>query len=74
MKTTRRSAQQGKEFPERRSNFELREVLDEFLRLTRHLARHARDLPDDELADIVRRLEWLADEVVRITTAITGAD
>lgn len=70
MKATRISTRPGK-LPERRSNFELREVLDEFLELTRHLARHARELPDDEMADVVGRLEWLADEVVRITTAIT---
>jgi len=57
--------------PERRSNFELRDVLDEFLHHTRHLARHARDLPETELHAIVGRLEWLADEVVRITTALT---
>ncbi len=55
--------------PERRSNLELRDVLDEFLHHTRHLAGHARELPDGELRAIVGRLEWLADEVVRITTA-----
>jgi len=56
--------------PERRSNFELRDTLDEFLRHTRHLARHARDLPESELHTIVGRLEWLADEVIRITTVL----
>lgn len=70
MKTTRKT-HRPPGLPERRSNFELREVLDEFLEQTRHLARHARELPEDELAEVVRRLEWLADEVVRITTAIT---
>ena len=57
--------------PERRSNFELRELVDEFLRNTRYLARHARDLPEAELQDIVGRLEWLSDEIVRITAALT---
>jgi len=64
-------AQGPPHIPERRSNFELRDVLDEFLHHTRHLARHARDLPQAELQAIVGRLEWLADEVVRITTALT---
>ena len=50
---------------ERRSNVELREILDELLALVRRLARGADALPPHELAYSQQRLEWLADEVWR---------
>lgn len=51
--------------PDRRSNVELRELLDELLMLVRRLARRADTLPPHELAYAQQRLEWLADEVWR---------
>jgi hypothetical protein len=50
---------------ERRQNLVLRELLDEMIQLSRHLANRARMLPDAELAYARKRLEWLADEIWR---------
>lgn len=50
---------------ERRQNLALRELLDELIQLSRHLANRARMLPDAELTYARQRLEWLADEIWR---------
>ena len=59
--------------PERRANRPLREVLDEFLEHTRMLVRRARDMSPAELEYAQQRLEWLADEVWRVTTGRASA-
>ena len=53
---------------ERRSNRPLREVLDELLAHTRSIARQAKAMSPAELDYAQQRLEWLADEVWRVTT------
>jgi hypothetical protein len=53
---------------ERRSNRPLREVLDELLAHTRSIARRANAMTPVELDYAQQRLEWLADEVWRMTT------
>jgi len=55
---------------ERRSNRELREVLDELVEHVRYVARNVRSLSRQDLEYAEERLEWLADEVWR---AATGA-
>ena len=50
---------------ERRQNLVLRELLDEMIQLSRHLANRARMLSDAELTYARKRLEWLADEIWR---------
>lgn len=50
---------------ERRQNLALRELLDEMIQLSRHLARRAATLPEPELTYARQRLEWLADEIWR---------
>jgi hypothetical protein len=59
--------------PERRVNRPLREVLDEFLEHTRMLVRRARDMSPAELEYAQQRLEWLADEVWRVSTGQRSA-
>jgi hypothetical protein len=53
---------------ERRRNLTLREVLDELLAHARMIARRARTMSPEELAQAQQRLEWLADEVWRTAT------
>jgi hypothetical protein len=53
---------------ERRSNRELREVLDELVEHVRYVARNVRTLSQQELEYAEQRLEWLADEVWRVAT------
>jgi hypothetical protein len=53
---------------ERRQNVALRELLDEMIQLSRHLASRARTLPDGDLTYARKRLEWLADEIWRQVT------
>ena len=53
---------------ERRRNPELRELLDELLAHVRSLSRHARELTDQQRSYAQQRLEWLADEIWRVTT------
>ena len=53
---------------ERRENRPLREVLDEFLEHARTLVRRSRDMSAAELEYAQQRLEWLADEVFRLST------
>jgi hypothetical protein len=52
---------------ERRSNRPLREVLDELLAHARSIARGANAMTPAELEYAQQRLEWLADEVWRVT-------
>ena len=54
--------------PERRHNRPLREVLDELLAYTREIARRAKTMTPAELDYAQQRLEWLADEVWRLST------
>lgn len=54
--------------PERRHNRPLREVLDELLSHTRDIARRAKTMTPAELDYAQQRLEWLADEVWRLST------
>ena len=53
---------------ERRSNRSLREVLDDLLAHTRDIARRAKQMTPAELDYAQQRLEWLADEVWRLST------
>jgi hypothetical protein len=53
---------------ERRRNPELRELLDELLTHVRTLSHAAREMSDDQRAHAQQRLEWLADEIWRVTT------
>lgn len=55
---------------ERRSNRELREVLDDLVEHVRHVTRHVREMSPEELAHAQERLEWLADEVWRVATGV----
>jgi len=50
---------------ERRSNRDLRELLDELVEHVRHVARNTRTMSQQELEYAEERLEWLADEVWR---------
>ena len=54
--------------PDRRRNRPLREVLDELLSHTREIARRAKAMTPAELDYAQQRLEWLADEVWRLST------
>jgi hypothetical protein len=58
----------GRGGPERRVNRPLREVLDELLSHTREIARRAKTMSPAELDYAQQRLEWLADEVWRLST------
>ena len=53
---------------ERRRNPELRELLDELLAHVRSLSHHARALTDEQRDYAQQRLEWLADEIWRVST------
>ena len=53
---------------ERRSNRELREVLDELVEHVRYVARNVGTLGRQDLEYAEERLEWLADEVWRAAT------
>jgi len=53
---------------ERRSNRELREVLDELVEHVRYVARNVQTLSKQDLEYAEERLEWLADEVWRAAT------
>src|SRR5688572_21424456 len=53
---------------ERRRNPELRELLDELLTHVRTLSRAAREMSDAERSYAQQRLEWLADEIWRVST------
>jgi len=53
---------------DRRSNRELREVLDELVEHVRYVARNVGGLSRQDLEYAEERLEWLADEVWRSAT------
>jgi hypothetical protein len=57
---------------ERRTNQELREVLDELVEHVRYVARNVGTLSRQDLEYAEERLEWLADDVWR--TATGGAE
>jgi hypothetical protein len=57
---------------ERRRNPELRELLDELLTHVRTLSRAAREMSDGQRAYAQQRLEWLADEIWRVSTEPGG--
>lgn len=58
---------------ERRSNRELREVLDELVAHVRHVARNVRTMSPGELQYAEERLEWLAEEVWRAALSGEGS-
>jgi hypothetical protein len=62
------SSTQSPPATERRRNRPLREVLDELLSHTRDIARRAKTMTPAELDYAQQRLEWLADEVWRLST------
>jgi len=62
------SSGSGPGVPDRRRNRPLREVLDELLSHTREIARRAKAMTPAELDYAQQRLEWLADEVWRLST------
>ena len=53
---------------DRRRNRPLREVLDDLLAHTRDIARRAKTMTPAEVDYAQQRLEWLADEVWRLST------
>ncbi len=53
---------------ERRTNRELREVLDELVEHVRYVARNVQTMSTQVLEYAEERLEWLADEVWRTAT------
>jgi hypothetical protein len=54
--------------PERRRNYTLREILEEFVGHARDIAARAATMAPEEREQAVQRLEWLADEVWRIAS------
>jgi DNA gyrase/topoisomerase IV subunit A len=54
--------------PERRHNYTLREILEEFVGHARDVAARTKAMTSEELEQAQERLEWLADEVWRIAT------
>jgi len=67
-----RSDSTGPEPGDRRYNHALREVLDELIQHVRQISRSRDALPRQELLEAQERLEWLADEVWRLT--VEGED
>jgi hypothetical protein len=55
---------------ERRSNFELRERLDQLIELARELSRTGSSLSREELDEARLRIEWLSEEIW--TAAVYG--
>lgn len=55
--------------PERRHNYTLREILEEFVAHARAIAAHAATMTPEEREQAEQRLEWLADEVWRIASS-----
>ena len=53
---------------ERRSNHALREVLDELIDHVRSIAASREQMPPSEVEYAQQRLEWLADELWRLST------
>lgn len=48
---------------ERRTNFELRERLDQIIDLARDLSKRGSDLSREELDEARMRIEWLSEEI-----------
>lgn len=57
----------GSQPGDRRYNHALREVLDELIQHVRNISQSRDTLPSHELLRAQERLEWLADEVWRLT-------
>ncbi len=55
--------------PERRRNYSLREILEEFVGHARDVAARAATMTPEEREQAEQRLEWLADEVWRIASS-----
>jgi len=55
--------------PERRHNYSLREILEEFVGHARDVGARAATMTPEEREQAEQRLEWLADEVWRIATS-----
>lgn len=55
--------------PERRHNYTLREILEEFVGHARAVAARAPAMTPEERDEVQQRLEWLADEVWRIASS-----
>ena len=58
--------------PERRSNPDLRETLDELVAHVRQVVKNVKTLSQQDLEHAQERLEWLAEEVWR--AALMGRD
>lgn len=59
----------GPTTPERRHNYTLREILDEFFQHARDVASQVATMTPEEREQAQQRLEWLADEVWRIASS-----
>ena len=59
----------GPTTPERRHNYTLREILDEFFQHARNVASRVATMTPEEREQAQQRLEWLADEVWRIASS-----
>jgi len=57
------------DLPERRRNYTLREVLEEFVAHARDVAARTATMTAAEREQAEQRLEWLADEVWRIASS-----
>jgi len=57
------------DLPERRRNYTLREILEEFVSHARDVAARAATMTAAEREQAGQRLEWLADEVWRIASS-----
>ncbi|HTH65162.1 MAG TPA: hypothetical protein VL563_10765 [Gemmatimonadales bacterium] len=55
--------------PERRRNYSLREILEEFVGHARDVAARAATMTPEEREQAQQRLEWLADEIWRIASS-----
>jgi hypothetical protein len=55
--------------PERRRNYTLREMLEEFVAHARDAAARVATMTPQEREQAEQRLEWLADEVWRIASS-----
>jgi hypothetical protein len=55
--------------PERRRNYTLREMLEEFVAHARDVAARVATMTPEEREQAEQRLEWLADEVWRIASS-----
>jgi hypothetical protein len=66
-KAKRTRAPSKPEALERRQNHALREILDELLAHVREVAQRGSDMSTHDIEYSQQRLEWLADEVWRMT-------